>query len=115
MRNGEFRVYINDILEAIQKIDDYLAGLAFEEFLKDNKTIDAVIRNFAVIGEAAKHVPPAVKKKHPEIAWNRMAGMRDKVIHEYFGVDIHILWDASKIDLPIIKPLLVKILKEPQE
>lgn len=112
MREGDFRVYLVDILEAIQKISEYLSDLTFAEFSKDKKTIDAVIRNFAVIGEATKHVPTALKKQHPEIAWKRMAGMRDKVIHEYFGVDLHILWDASKMDLPPSKILLEELLKE---
>ena len=112
MRKVDFRVYIQDILEAIQRIDEYLTGITFEEFSKDNKTIDAVVRNFAVIGEAARNVPVSVKRKHPEIAWKRMSGMRDKVIHEYFGVDPHILWDTSKIDLPASKQLLKKLLSE---
>ena len=112
MRKVGFRVYIQDILEAIQRIDEYLTGITFEEFSKDNKTIDAVVRNFAVIGEAARNVPVSVKRKHPEIAWKRMSGMRDKVIHEYFGVDPHILWDTSKIDLPASKQLLKELLSE---
>ena len=112
MRKVDFRVYIQDILEAIQRIDEYLTGITFEEFSKDNKTIDAVVRNFAVIGEAAKNVPVSVKRKHPEIAWKRMSGMRDKVIHQYFGVDPHILWDTSKIDLPASKQLLKELLSE---
>jgi len=112
MRKVGFRVYIQDILEAIQRIDEYLTGITFEEFSKDNKTIDAVVRNFAVIGEAAKNVPVSVKRKHPEIAWKRMSGMRDKVIHQYFGVDPHILWDTSKIDLPASKQLLKELLSE---
>lgn len=112
MRESDFRVYVQDILEAIKRIDNYLEGLTFNEFLKDKKTVDAVIRNFAVIGEAAKHIPVSLKRKHPEVAWKRMAGMRDKVIHEYFGVDLHILWDTAKIDLPASKPLLEQLLKE---
>jgi uncharacterized protein with HEPN domain len=68
------------------------------------------VRNFAVIGEAAKKVPVSAKRKHPEIAWKRMSGMRDKVIHEYFGVDPHILWDTSRIDLPSSKQLLKELL-----
>ena len=111
----EARVYLVDILEAIQRIDEYLAGQTFDEFSKDRKTVDSVIRNFAVIGEAAKHVPLSLKKEHPEISWKRMAGMRDKVIHEYFGVDAHILWDASKIDLPTLKPQIEKLLEETEE
>lgn len=112
MREGGFRVYVEDILEAIQRIDEYLEGLAFDDFVKDRRTVDAVIRNFAVIGEAAKHVPASVKKAHPEISWKKMAGMRDKVIHEYFGVDVKILWETSKIDFPVSKPFLKKLLKE---
>jgi uncharacterized protein with HEPN domain len=97
MCEGDFRVYVKDILEAIRRIDDYLGALTFEEFSKDDRTMDAVIRNFAVIGEAAKHVPFGVKKKYSEVSWKRMAEMRDKVIHEYFGVDLRLLWDTSKL------------------
>jgi uncharacterized protein with HEPN domain len=111
MREVDFRVYIVDILDAIHRIDEYMKDLTFEEFSKDTRTVDAVIRNFAVIGEAAKHVPASVKKEHPEIAWKRMSGMRDKIIHEYFGVDTRILWDASKIDLLATKPLLESLLE----
>lgn len=112
MRKADFRIYVRDILEAIQRIDEYLDEMSFEEFSKDKKTIDAVVRNFAVIGEAAKNVPVSVKRKHPEIAWKRMSGMRDKVIHEYFGVDPHILWDTSKIDLSASKQMLEALLGE---
>ena len=115
MREGGFRVYVQDILEAIEKIDGYLEGLTFSQFVEDERTVDAVIRNFAVIGEAAKHVPATVKKKHPEIAWKKMAGMRDKVIHGYFGVDVKILWETSKIDFQASKPLLEKLLKETEK
>jgi uncharacterized protein with HEPN domain len=112
MRDGNFHVYVADILEAIQRIEEFLDDLSFEEFSKDKKTLHAVVWNFAVIGEAAKQVPIDVKKMHPEIAWNRMAGMRDKVIHGYFGVDENIVWDAAKVDLPTQKPLLKKLLKK---
>jgi uncharacterized protein with HEPN domain len=110
--NRDFKIYIQDILEAIRRIDEYLEGLTFEEFAKDNKTADAIIRNFAVIGEAVKNIPVDVKKKHREIPWKRMAGMRNKLIHEYFGVDLQILWDTAKIDLPASKPLLEQLLTE---
>jgi len=96
MRKGEFRSTSMTSWRQ-SRIDEYLMEKTFEEFSKDNKTIDAVVRNFAVIGEATKNVPASVKRKHPEIAWKRMSGMRDKVIHEYFGVDPRILWDTSKL------------------
>lgn len=81
MRKGDFHVYIHDILEAIRRIEKYLKGMTFEEFSEDDKTLDAVVRNFAIIGEAAKRVPAIVWRRYPEIAWKRMSGMRDKVIH----------------------------------
>jgi uncharacterized protein with HEPN domain len=112
MRDKDFRLYVQDILEAIGRIDQYLEGLTFEQFSKDIKTIDAVIRNFAIIGEAAKNIPLSVKREYPEIAWKRMTGMRDKLIHDYFGVDLQIIWDTSKIDLATSKPLLQRLLKE---
>ena len=102
-------------MEAIRRICCYLEGLTFEEFSKDNKTVDAVIRNFAVIGEAAKHIPVNIKRNYPEISWKRMAGMRDKVIHEYFGVDLQILWDTPKIDLPTSKPLLEQLFNDTEK
>ncbi len=112
MRDKDPRLYVQDILEAIAKIDQYLEGLTFEQFSKDIKTIDAVIRNFAIIGEAAKNIPANVKREHPEIAWKRMTGMRDKLIHEYHGVDLQIVWDTSKVDLANSKPLLEELKKE---
>jgi len=96
MREKDFRLYVQDILEAIGRIEQYLEGLTFEQFSKDIKTIDAVIRNFAIIGEAAKNIPVNVKLEHPEIAWKRMTGMRDKLIHEYFGVDLQIIMGHFK-------------------
>jgi uncharacterized protein with HEPN domain len=91
MREGDFRVYVQDILEAINRITQYLSNLTFDEFSKNRMVVDAVIRNFQVIGEAAKHIPDHIKNEHPEIAWKRMTGMRDKIIHEYFGIDLDIL------------------------
>jgi uncharacterized protein with HEPN domain len=115
MRESGFKIYVEDILGAIARIDEYLDGLTFSQFVEDQKTVDAVIRNFAIIGEAAKYVPASLKKKHPEIRWKKMAGMRDKVIHQYFGVSLKILWETAKHDFPISKPLLEQLLKENEE
>ena len=82
--------------------------MTFEDFAKDRKTINAVIRSFEVIGEAAKKIPKSIRDKHPSIPWKKMVGMRDKMIHEYFGVDIEIIWKTIKEDIPSLKPLIQK-------
>jgi uncharacterized protein with HEPN domain len=112
------RLYLDDILDAIEKIEKYVNGLTFEEFSQDSKTVDAIVRNFEIIGEATKHIPAETKGKHPRIPWKMMAGTRDKLIHEYFGVNLQVLWKAVKEDIPplkrSIKQLLQKMDKELQ-
>ena len=110
------RLYLDDIFDAIEKIENYVEGLSFEEFSVDSKTVDAIVRNFEIIGEATKRIPLETKEKYPQIPWKLMAGTRDKLIHEYFGVNLQTLWKAVKEDLPpvklAIKSLLAKMEKE---
>jgi uncharacterized protein with HEPN domain len=109
------RLYVDDILDAIQKIELYTKSLNFSDFSKDNKTVDAVIRNFEIIGEATKRVSEAIKSKYPSVPWRMMAGTRDKLIHEYFGVNLDVLWKAVKEDIPALKPLVVDLLRKMDE
>ena len=88
MSKRDVRLFLYDILEAISKIENYTKGMSYDEFIHDEKTIDAVIRNLEIIGEAAKNIPEDAKNKYPEIPWKEIAGMRDKLIHAYFGVKL---------------------------
>lgn len=103
---------MEDIRDSIGKIEEYTDGLDFGDFLKDTMAIDAVARNLAIIGEAAKNIPEDIKLKNSDVAWNEAIGMRNKVAHEYFGVDEEILWKTIKDDLPIFKKQILKIIRE---
>ena len=106
------RVYLHDIIEAMRNIEEYTAGLSFEAFSHDNKTIDAVVRNCEIIGEAAKNIPEEIKQQYSQIPWKVMAGMRDKLIHEYFGINLNVVWETITEDLPPLKPILQNLLKD---
>ena len=82
------------------RIAEYLEGLDLNSFCNDTKTVDAVIRNFEIIGEAAKNLPDEIKTKYPEVPWKEMYYLRNKVSHEYFGIDYEVIWDISKNHLP---------------
>lgn len=105
------KLYLEDIKNAIKKIEQYTKDLDFNEFSKDIKTIDAVVRNLTIIGEAATNIPREIKSKNPDVAWTEAISMRNKVTHEYFGVDEEILWQTLKEDLPTFKKQISKLLK----
>lgn len=97
---------LRDILKAIRKIEAHVAGMDFESFSEDEKTIDAVLHNLAVLGEAVGHLPPAVLAMAPQLPWDEMRGMRNVVVHEYFGVALSVIWQTIQVDLPsLISPL----------
>ena len=107
----DYGLYLKDILAAINSIEVFVEDMSFEQFRADDKTTSAVIRKFEIIGEAAKHIPEKILKQHPDIPWKEMAGMRDKLIHFYFGVDYQLVWVTIKERLPQVKPEIQKIQK----
>ncbi len=102
----DWKLRIEDILDSIEKIARYTDGMALESFMKNDLVIDAVIRNLAVIGEAAGHVPNEICERYTALPWNEMRGMRNVLVHEYFGANLKTIWDTVRYDLPpIVKPL----------
>ena len=106
-RNWKFR--LEDIVDSIELIFEYAEDVDYNSWKKDRKTIDAIIRNLEIIGEAAAHIPEDIQKQYPDIPWHQMKGIRNMLIHEYFGVDIEVLWRTVQDDLPILHKKIQKI------
>ena len=109
----EWEDYLADIIQSMNEVEEFTRGLTYESFMKDRKTINAVIRSLEVMGEASKRIPDEVRAKHSEIPWKRMAGMRDKLIHEYAGVDLETVWDVIQEEIPPIRPMLEELRDNP--
>lgn len=113
-RKWKFR--LKHILEAISRVDSYVMGHSYETFLRDEKTVDAVILKLAVIGEASRHIPTEIQAKHPEIPWRKMQGLRNVIVHEYDRVNLEVIWNVVHQDLPPLVPLLMNVsINEPGE
>jgi uncharacterized protein with HEPN domain len=108
----DYRVYLDDALEAVRSIENYTRGLTFEAFSTDRKTVDAVVRNLEIIGEAVKKVPAEVCSRHPEVEWKKISGLRDILIHHYFDIDFGIVWDIVVNKLPDLSRQIRNILSE---
>lgn len=106
----DWSVLIEDILEAIRKIERYTDGLDLNAFQEDERTQDAVVWNFAIIGEAARLVPANIQERFPDVPWAAMRGMRNVVVHEYFGIDVRIVWETATHNLPPLTPRLRQIM-----
>jgi uncharacterized protein with HEPN domain len=111
----DYGLYLEDMVEACRKIMRYTNGLGFTEFIEDERTFDAVVRNLEVIGEAAKHIPSDVRNRYPRVAWSRIASLRDIVAHEYFGLDVDILWDVVQNHVPALLEEVQRILSQEVE
>jgi uncharacterized protein with HEPN domain len=109
MSRRDTQLLIEDILEAANRILTYTRDLSFEDFTADQKTVDAVARNFEIIGEAASRLPEEFKSKHPDINWIRITGLRNRIIHEYFGVDYSLVWKIKLDYIPHLISALEKI------
>ncbi|OHB76849.1 MAG: hypothetical protein A2Z25_22685 [Planctomycetes bacterium RBG_16_55_9] len=96
MKDREIRDYINDLIEACEDILAFTEGMSYSDFINDKRTINAVVRSLEVIGEATKKLPVSLKDHYPKVPWKQMAGMRDKLIHEYFGIDKQMVWKVVK-------------------
>ena len=105
----DINLFIGDILESIRAIEEYSANIDKEELEKSRMIQSAIIREIEIIGEAVKNIPQNVKEKHKEIEWKKISGMRDVIVHGYFGVDLDAVWNVIKRDLPILKKQIEKI------
>ncbi|MBD1401277.1 DUF86 domain-containing protein [Pelovirga terrestris] len=103
--------YLLHIIDAINQIETYLAGIAYDDFLTSRMHQDAVIRQLEILGEATKNISMDTRDRNPDIPWKDMAGMRDILIHQYFGVDMGSVWDSANTDIPTIKPLLKELVQ----
>jgi uncharacterized protein with HEPN domain len=112
MSKRDFRILLEDIVVAIDRIKSYTSGMDISSFAEDRKTIDAVVRNLEIIGEASNRVPKSVKQKYDNIEWHKIISVRNRIIHEYFGVDYEIVWEIITKSLDDLKVKISKILKE---
>jgi uncharacterized protein with HEPN domain len=108
----DLRDFLEDAISAMEKAEQFVSGMSYEDFKKDDKTIFAVIRAIEVIGEAIKHIPLDFRNKFTTIPWRDITGMRDVLIHDYFGVDLETVWETVKSNIPKAKPLLYEVLKK---
>ncbi len=109
MSKRDAGVLLEDIRDAMRKVSSYIDGMDLAAFMADEKTVDAVIRNIGVIGEAAKQLPEDFKAAHPEIPWHQVAGMRNRLIHDYAGVDLEIVWQVASAALPAMAAEISRI------
>jgi uncharacterized protein with HEPN domain len=108
----EFILYLEDMLLSMNRIEEYLSDLDFKKFKQTHLVVDAIIRNFEIIGEASKNIPIDIQKKYPEIPWKKMYGLRNLIAHEYFGIDYEMIWEIARKNLPQNRIDLIEIIRK---
>lgn len=112
MSKREWKLFIEDILESIQLIKNYVENMGFDDFKNDRKTIDAVVRNFEIIGEASRFVPDEIKEKYENADWKGIVGLRNRIAHEYFDISLSIVWHIVMKELPTLEDQMKEILEQ---
>jgi uncharacterized protein with HEPN domain len=110
MSKRPINLLLNDIRQALDRIEQYIKNLSFDAFSDDQKSVDAVVRNLEIIGEAASRLPDEFKEKYSEIEWYKVVGLRHRIVHEYFGIDLEIIWQILQKDLPELRQKLTQIM-----
>lgn len=108
-KKRDYVLFIEDIVKMIEKIERYTQGKSFEDFSKDEMAIDAIIRNFEIIGEAASNIPKEIQEKYPYVEWKEMIGFRNVIIHNYFGINLKTVWNTVKNNIPLLKEHIIKM------
>ena len=103
MSDRDWRLFLKDIRDCVTRVIDYVGTMSRDEFFHDPKTVDAAMRNLAIIGEASKKIPADARRKYSAVEWKKMAGLRDIVVHDYFGIDEDIIWDVVSVRIPELK------------
>jgi len=110
--NRDYKLFVKDILDAIDKIEEFVGNMDYGEFIKDDKSSTAVVKKIEIIGEAIKNIPRDVRVKYKAIPWKDIVGMRNKITHNYFKIDYEIVWNVVKEKLPALKIQIEEVLKE---
>lgn len=112
MSRREWKLFVEDILESVELIKTYVADIDSDNFRNDRKTQDAVVRNLEIIGEAAKNIPGDIRSKYPSVDWRGILGLRNRIVHEYFGMSLTIVWRIAQQELPKLKEQMSQILSD---